>query len=541
MVRSQIVLGEYARAELKLKQFLPVLTSRPDLSNFLTLQLKVFTQSQSKQNYQQLQDLLEGFEASQETPYHLIGDCHVMCGFVMSFERDYQRSFQHASRAVEAYCSGELPGPLSVALFNQWVCANHLNLRQTVLLISEHIQTLATTSPHRTVKLVAHRIAGNIALDGEDYETAIGAYLQAYGIAISEGRWRDAGSLACAMRFAQIRGELAPSILRSDFYELYLQRFERRHQLILREFERLEKDNFLNLETVLELIKSWEAQGVDGVNFVFLLCGAMEQLLRSEEYQGLLSLAPILAEKSRVTGQAVSLVDSRYYEAAGLAGLGKLGEAERVAQAYFSNAVERGTLCKQGRAKKLLERIVVASPGHETTSGSPLIVLLYKHQTSIKIDGRITNLSSQRTLFNFLWLLFSKKKVALDNLCQQLYALPYSIDKTDRRLHSLVERARVLLGDRTAIVRQDGMLSVGTHVNCRIVATKFSTEAVSSRRMKLVRHIEKSKKVSKVRELSEQFPEISKRTLQVDLKYLVAAGAIVEKGSARARHYLGVK
>ncbi len=133
-------------------------------------------------------------------------------------------------------------------------------------------------------------------------------------------------------------------------------------------------------------------------------------------------------------------------------------------------------------------------------------------------------------------LMRQQKAVAIDTLFSELYGMAFNPILHERRINSLIDRARTTLGDTSVIVRREGLLSLRSDISIRHRSAPAGESNIFHRRETLLAAMRNSGRPMTIAELEASF-SCSRRTLQFDLKHLLRSRVIAHSGRARRRAY----
>jgi len=534
-VRAHVLLGRYDAAREALNHIASSSAAQSFVYPLLDLQLAVAA------GLDPVVSASRFFQLENSLPEHdyFRGEFYITGSLIFSLCDQYRKALDLAEKAATHYRKTEFVSCLSAALYNMATGYNHLNFRESAKLVLKELDALAQRSQNQTIQLMYLRATANDLVNDEQFSSAVDTYKKAIELCVQIGRMKDFGSISLNAVYAAARGY--PSF--SEAKELIaaaqsriddMSPFDQKVLLALKELLDLP---FLDFTKFTALSKSWKDLSIDGVHMLFLLGISLIQLDRSEDFEGLIAASQLCQTVSRESEQSISLIDARFFEARGLYHLGRYGEAEGKANAYLTDSLQRTSKAKEQSARELLRQIHLAQ-NRNTASLTPILITYLEQDRALKVDDKTVELKSQPILLAFFHTLVEHGEMPLADFFTSLYKVPFDPDRHARRLHSLIERARAILGDRTLIVRSGGAIKFSPQVVLRIVRAHSNPEAVGERRLKILKFILRSTKI-KLEDLEREFPQLSRRTLQLDLKYLLSAKLILADGSTHTRIYKG--
>lgn len=529
-VRALIILGHYDEAQKKLDGKLE--GSLCDLARFLQIQLRLFR----REDWQKcLEDLFALGPCIPNDPY-LRGEYYFVLGYSHNLLDEYKQGSRYYQLAVQSYLSVDQQACASVALFNLSVSYDHLNAPTLLDQAFERLQQLAKELGLDSVNSRLFLFRSYRLIDKEEYSSALSDLKNVYGIYLREGRRREAGAAAWIILYVLLKLGNEEEFSRFDQeLENIRAEFTPEYQRVICEIGSISRGGIFNSEKTAETLRSWKKNRIESIPELFLTDLLLERLLQSQEYEAMLKIAERAKLSITKRQMAVSLLDFRYYEAVALLKQGNISKGRRVLHAYHHDAIEAGSNVRAAKALNITSRFS-ASLTQAIAHPCSLILDLATHELVLgkrRID--LTSKPSVERLFNVL--IREGKPVPLALLFYKVYQHPYSPWPHERRLNSLVDRARKVLGSSDLLLRREGNVELSPELTPLLKESSMTLESsIARRRQQLLQAIRSSKGPVKISDLEKVF-DFSRRTLQFDLKHLLAGKQIVSSGGTRGRRY----
>ncbi len=519
-VRAHVTLGQYEAAD----QALAALPEGFE-KKFLRLQLALFRREDLGQSRSDLQALL----AEVPPDSVLRGELHFILGYFHLLVDEYRQSLRHHRLAAEQYELSRLPSHLASCWFNLCVGYQNLNQRDALEAYSSLLARLAKDKPIPAIRHLSSRRQAYWAIDNENYEAALPALDEAISICRSENRWRDIGGLVCAKAYVLLRleKEEAFDALLSDSPQ---DDFTAPHRRALVEFLHFREIGLPSAREAEKLLVRWKKAEIDSSYHLYLIHCLTEALRRSGAYDQMLKLARFGSRFSLAKQQALTLVDFRYLEALGLFKTGQKEKASRLLNAYRDDAIEVNATQKIAVANQLLSQI-----GDGESRLTKMTLNAERHK--LNVNGREIDLVDHPVLYRFLLILFrNPQAMPLSEVFEKLYDTPFNPECHQSRFNALMERTRKLLGGGKNLLRRDGKIGFAPTIRATLETEVGRSDSAPVRRARLARLIRETHHPVAISDLEPLFEE-GRRSLQLDLKHLLAAGVIHRAGSTRNRRY----
>jgi len=426
-------------------------------------------------------------------------------------------------------------------LFNLCVIYDHLNEPTLLDITFQQLEKLHRERKCEATLLPLMRIRAYRRVDREEFHLALEDCLTLMPLCRSQGRTRDLGGIVALTLYILIKLEDFDSLnrflneMRPEFSHL-----NEDHQVVIHELLALEQTGLMSGVDGRRLFQRWKRMDVKSVYLLVLLNLVMDRLLRGRDYSGLVRIARLGSEYSLKKEQALCLVDFRYYEILGLIRSGQVDAAATLLTMYSDDANKDRSEPKLRKIEELEKEISLARDRANWLSGSPFSssLILSLAARTVYFKGKKIDLYAKPIVQKLLNVLIRRQTpISLSDLFMELYEMEYHPIRHDRRLHSLIDRTRRLLGEPSAIVREDGHLFVNPALLPRVESlptTELGT--LTKRRGQILKAIHDCSRPITISEIEKLFP-CSRRTLQFDLKSLVQANFVKTTGGTRSRTY----
>ncbi len=535
VVRANLILGEYPQATRCFQRFFPSVDSAGFIARFLQAQLALFCRA----DYSEALHLFYDLEREGSSDPYLEGEFHFLFGYLHNLRDEYQLGLRHHLRAVDAYSRADLSACQSIALFNLCVAYDHLNERHLLNRTLDRLERLTASMPDRVPTYSVMRLQTYRKIDQEAYSDALGPCLEVWRRYLAEGRYRDLGDMAAHILYLYLKtgNWEAFSVFLSDLEEL-LPKFSDIQQSAVQEFRWLGGVGVLSGGDGLEALERWKSLRLTSVRTLFLMELALERLMRGGDYEALLQFSKKAEHYALKTQHALTVVDFRYYEIVARMRLGQLEKARSVWSMYRSDAQAEGAEARIQKATLLLSELDSAySPGPSSAGEVPRSLVVDEAGGVVEVDGTRMCLNRRPLVLKLLKILaLSKKPIPMGEVFESLYSIPFHSLDHEKRVSSLIDRARQVLNHVGAILRVDGSLRLAPHIHAEVIATGSSAGAITRRRLDILALVHRAAKPMSISEIESRF-DCTRRTLQHDLKYLVRNNALQVSGGTRQRKY----
>ncbi|MBY0371113.1 hypothetical protein K2X33_10530 [bacterium] len=522
-VRAAIILGRYSEAESRFAELGQVLDQNPAIARFLKLQLAIYRRTDLEAA---LLDLY-GMPGAFSDPY-LKAETLFVLGYVHSLLDEHTQASRHYRLACDSYTAAGVRGCASVALFNLCTTYDQLNARALYLDGVEELKSHSQGIPAAEI-LCAH-LCAHTAINREDYPAAIRFLLPVLAQCRREDRQRDLGAVTWLLGYLYIKtGEM------ESFHRLAndasSDQITEEYRTILRELGALASSALLTADTALEKCRQWKSAGIDSIPGFFLIDLALERLLSAQQYETALQIAHREHQALIRKQMALLLVDFRYYEACALIKLGNYPLAEKVLSAYQADARALHSANRHSKAEALREGMMAY------VDKSARYCVIDPENHSVKMGNHKVSLEKMPRIEQLLLALARRKGSAPQAwVFEQVYRCEYFPHRHERRLHSLIDRTRRLLGSEL-LYRREGRVGFSPHIQTEVLrASRAGGLTADERRQRLLRSIRSFQKPVGISELQEGYIQ-SRRTLQLDLQFLIRQGKLLGNGQARNRRY----
>lgn len=538
VARAALVLGDYATAE-RLVSRPGAFDGAPDLGLFLDAQLALYV----KRDFARARKILRTLKGRFAAASFLDAELSFVTGYLLNLVDEYAAGAPYHRRAADAFLALDIPGSAAHALFNLCVSYDHLSESELFDAAYARLQSLQTPENGECVELPCRRMRANLAIDREEYEEALEALLPLWGLCRKEGRLRDLGSIAGTTAYLLLK------LWRHAEWEDLLERHELdvsdllpMHQALLGEYDELARSPLIERPQLLRSLTRWKRAGFDSLATLSLLSLACDGLLRAREYATLTWLAARAKTLTLQKQQALSVIDFRYYEAVALARMGQRREALRLCTVYREDALHDKAPRRVAKADAIEREIREAGDTASADTGRAAearagALVLHTSQYRATLDGRRIDLARKPVLHRFLLLLVrAGRLVPVPELFHDVYGEPFHPLRHERRFHSLVDRARRVLGSSSLILRVEGRVGLSPLVEAALEESKVPDLPILKRRGQLIGLLSEAGRPLTISQIERHF-HYCRRTLQLDLGYLSRSGAIQVAGATRKRRY----
>lgn len=534
VIRAAIILGDLSTARRQLAEF------RECLGNFLSSFLQL--QIDSVEGLRRSLTLLEYLKLANQVPEDdfLRGEFHLMVGYTHNAQDEFQQGIRHHRLACEFYARAGLRAQEAVAWFNLCVSYNHLNEKSLFELAFEQLKILAQQIQVPHVQLIYQRMLVYRLVDREEYEKAEELLTPLLTLARRENRLRELGGLSCLHLYLLIKTKSPTGESFMDSIAGERARFASEHRSVLGELDQVSRESLLNAKTARARIARWKRLNLSGVNWLFLLDILCENLLRSSAYEELTTVARLATRLSIQKQQALCRVDFRYYEVLGLSRSGLNSRAERILTMYRSDA-ERDVSPRRIQKADAASIEIRQCQKRQTEDSRPLpktsTLILDPVAHTLVLNRRKKDISRQPLVTRFLALLIqSQGELPIGELFTRLYQLEYNPLRHERRLSSLIDRTRKVLGQPGLVLRREGRVFMKPGLITHLESSRLTEYAQVKRQAGIIKALTQAGQPLPISELESRF-DYCRRTLQIDLKQLTATRRIRSTGSTRSRRY----
>lgn len=515
-VRSAVLLGLYDDAQSRLRQ-----TNFHDrfFATFLRAQIEIYR----RRNLEAQIEKLLGLVAEVPKDPFILGEYHFVFGHLYQIVDDSLSGQRHHRLAVENYLAADLPVAAAHALYNLSISYKHLNQRTEFENVRTRLTEICESSEERRARLPWLRLEVNLALDFDEYETALKLLAEMETFAREEGRLRDLGSATCQTLYALL------SLGRSDeAYELSRRQLPT-HQNVIDEYRQLALRPLFTPLEAQRAYHRWKKIGIETVFLLPLLRLLLSRLVRAEEFETILKFAKLARRLSQNKQQAPSLVDHQYFEILALLQTGRHRAAEPLLSVYENQAAAWNCRKRQEKGRDL-RRLLTSPDGQEAS------LLLDPIRKRMILSGESLDLTKKPLLLQFVEQLIRHDGLSVPELHRALYGRDYDPFLDEKKMHSLVDRARRDLKLGKLLQRTDGTVRLEPGLKAKALPSNQKDRQVASRRQRLLETIARTPAPVALSELEGDFDR-DRRTLQMDLKHLVLAGQIAFQGSTKNRRY----
>lgn len=538
VVRSCFVLGRYAEAQKWLEQYDADLKKHPFLRVFLLLQLNLYRREQLGEVALSFARLAGQLPSD---PY-LQAEYHYIFGFLHNLMDEYRVGSRHHQLAADFYRSINLPGFECQAIFNLCVSLNHLNDRQGFELAFKRIAEVAAQFPISTTQLFYKRLRVYKKVDAEDFAGALRDTDCILGLCETEGRLRDLGGmfflksyLLCKLKQAKKWEELQKKI------DDKLMSLTPEHRAAIGELRALNALGEVTSSVAQTCIQRWSRERLPSIHHLFLFGILIDRIALSSDAELLVKISHQANQFALAHQQALNLMDFRRHEVEGYIRLGKLKRAAMLLSAYRNDAAKERSVAKLAYSRDLeclLDAARSKQAGEvtqETTRGAVLLIDPSGHVMTYR--GRTISLKDSPLVGTLLKTLVEvRKPLSIPDLFEMIYRLPFNAFLHQSRFNSLLDRARNLLGDSSVVHRSEGRICLDPQVESRLEVHSVPDHLVLNRRDLLIKVIGKTGGTVSISELEGHF-DCTRRTLQLDLKYLVTKRVLHCTGGTKKRRY----
>lgn len=536
-VRSSIVLGRYENATRKWEQLTLSQSVSPWILNFLKWQLAVYQRPFSEE----ANELLKEVETNLPQYDYWQAEYFFIRGFHLSSQDEFRKALRYQRTALDLYGKLGLFTCQAHVLFNLCVIYDHLNEPTLLEITFQQLEKLHRESKCEATLLPLMRIRAYRRVDREEFAEALEDCMTIMPLCRSQGRTRDLGGMLALSLYILIKLEDIEQLNRFlNDMRPELSHLIEEHQIIIHELLALEQTGLVSGLDGRRLFQRWKRMGIKSVFILFLLNLVMDRLLRGRDYSGLVKIARLGSEYSLKKEQALCLVDFRYYEILGLIRSGQSDAAATLLMMYSDDAARDHSEPKMRKLDELNREMGLALDRANWLTGSSFSssLILSLSARSVYFKGKKIDLATKPIVQKLLFVLIRKQApIPLGDLFMDLYGMEYNPLRHDRRLHSLIDRTRRLLADASALIREDGQLSVNPALLPRVESLPTSElGTLTKRRGQILKAIHEQARAVTISELEKMFP-CSRRTLQFDLKSLVQANFIRTTGGTRSRTY----
>lgn len=538
-IRSAIILGDLQRAQGSIVENGERL-GEPDgfLKKFLRVQLRIYSGERSADVRVEL--LLLRSELPDDS--YLKGEYHLVMGYFLTEVNEYRQGIRHHRAAADSYARAGLSGCEAIAVFNLCVSYEHLNERHGYDLAFRRLEQLVGETGSETVRFAYLRLRAYGKREKEDFEGALSDTRDLIRCALSLGRLRDVGGLVCLGSYLLMKlGRTDEIDAWMEQHAIYRKSFDSQADKALEEYEKLARVGLTTAIDAKRWLVQWKRLDLEGVNLIGLTSVLCDLLLKSREYEALGRVANQAFQMSLKYQQGNCLVDFRWYEILSKIRLGELARAKVLLKMYEADAREEKSVTRTQKAERLRSELATLLSTNEAdsdaTSGEWLIIDKYTH--TLVIGNRKFSLTRKPLVEKFLCTLIEgHKPLALVDLFESLYSVKFHPLLHERRINSLIDRARAIVGDAGLIIRREGCVGFSERVSARIDGDGTDLE-IARRRAALRETICQSRRPLTISDLESRF-DYSRRTLQLDLKHLARTRVIGCEGATRARRYFAL-
>ncbi len=528
-IRAHLVLGNYEKVAAELKTNLADHPHAP----FLIFQLAIYRR--------------EGLETLPQQALNFTGelgnsplyqaDYHFVLGYLFNLLSDYRQGIRHQIQALQRYRQIEFHGPAASSLFNLCVGFNYLNEPDQVAKYCVELEQLAVAAAYPSVVMHHLRFLSYQQAYREEYEAARLTLEKALEIAKLNHRLRDEGGLLCFLVYVLFR--LGDPLKQEEWRNRVTQgNWEEVHLRTIAQFCDLLDLGLVTRAEVERKLRQWK-QGIDSVNYAFLVQALLDRIARSQDYDLLARTAHRAGLTATRRQQSLALVDYRYHEILGLGRSGHHASAVKLLAAYAADAKEWNVLARLHRAKELARELHCTEV---ELPGEPILPLVSLNTRTgvLTVKRKRIDLSSFPLLGQlFSELMRSHHPIPLEQLFVALYGFPYHPFRNAGRLNSLIHRARKLVGLAPRLIRNTGTLHLDPNFRYSLVGAKPARENVRLRRDRIIHLLQRSKSPLNISDLEAHFP-YSRRTLQLDLTHLTRGKNIfATQGTCTRRYSIG--
>lgn len=537
-IRALIVLGRYDEAEARLVAEGP----GGDLQAFLAAQLDLYRRRGVKKALR----VIEQLRAVLVDDAYLRGELNFVVGYGWNIANEFKAATRYLKTAADAYAEAGLLGCEGAALFNLCVAYDHLDERQLFEFCCDRLEGLALqprSTAVRPLRHLIHRMRALRLVDREQYEEAARSYGEALAVVRDDQRWHDVGALGCMRLYCLVKSaadDEAAALVGALTVDA--PRLAPTHLRMLEALESLLLRPFFQKGDVVALRKCVAA--VDSVHGVLLYDLALERLVKAADFPLLTDLAREAQTLSLEKQQSLSVVDLQAYEILGLLKCGHLDAGQKLLSAYQSDALERGSTARVQKAARLAELLATqraVAGKQEPARLLPKTMCLDLRRHTLRLDERTIDLAAKPVMEAFfLALMQAQGPLSLSAVHRTVYGTRYDPVRHDRRLHALISRLRAIAGVHDIVLRRGGTLLIAPSVRRMVRQESKLEKGVDARRRAILDAVAKGSGSLAVSQVEPIFP-CTRRTIQLDLAYLVGEGLLHMTGSTRNRRYQSVR
>ncbi len=531
-IRSLIILGHYSKAKEKLEGIKGQLNN-PALANFLTVQIQIF----EYQNRRQCIEALVELQPLITQNAYLQGEYSFILGYVqavLGMEKLAVRNYLHAQAA---YIEAGYDACAAVTLFNLSCSYDHLNARDLLKPTIESLLKLYQKLQIPSVTVLSNHLQAYLKIDREEYAKAIPDLEDVLETSLLESRKRDAGAAAWLLLYSYLKAGKENAF--HDFFETkrnLLNEFTIEYQNICYEIQKLSHRGLSDKEEAQSFLKKWKKLGIQGSPKFLLVDLLLERLAKNLEWQCVLEIASQTRSEMSARQVAISLVDLRYYEILASIKLGMKQEAKRLWHAYRHDAEELQIPVRIEKAHSLEKSYSLLPESSQHSNENRLVLNLGTNFLNWR--DRSIDLSAKPKIAElFAILMRHSHPMKIEDVFFELYQCTFCPLSHEKRLNSLIDRARTMAQDSSVILRSNGRLQIHPHCQIQIIENETPDVLHIQRRHKKIQSlIRASKRPLSISDLHLHF-DCSRRTLQTDLNELVKSLQIRFLGSGRKRAY----
>ncbi|MBI4403596.1 MAG: HTH domain-containing protein [Deltaproteobacteria bacterium] len=531
VVRAAIILGQFEKATGLLAKYIDTLEGEESFFvKFLRQQLQFYSEARNQDACMAFLSLRPAIPLDT----YFQAEFHFVLGYVFNELDEYKQGTRYHRLASELYAQAGLQACQAIALFNLCVSYDHLNEKSLLEATIQTLGRLADSTLSKPVRSAYLQLSAYGKRAREDFEGTYQDVRTLLDLEKEAGRYRDCADLACLCAYLLLK------LNKNDEFDAFIDRnkaenyFSQLTRGTLSEYEVVAHMGLISETDIRRLLTRWKRLRIEGIHFVGLLSLVADLLMKSRQYELLARFAHQASQLSIQFQQAFCMMDFRYYEVWAITRMGDLGRARMLLSLYKQDATDDLSDIRLSKANSLQQEIEQASEPDELGSSRILLLDMEAHTLAIGASKRC--LLRKPLVEKFLFLLIhNRRQWPIPALFEQLYGVSFNPFLHERRLGSLFDRTRAILGGSNFIIRRDSHISLSNDVQATVKSVHFDFE-VEKRQRTILNILEQSTLPMTISELETKF-RCSRRTIQGDLKSLVHSKLILCHGNTRLRRY----
>lgn len=530
VIRASIITGNYLRAKFLLNQEpFPADELGVFVNRFLSTQLTLYEAKQFKDSELKLLSLNKP-----NTPF-LRAELNFVTGYNYLGMDDYRKASAYFIKAARDYSEIGFPLHEANCLYNLSICHHTLNEKTELNRRFKQLEDLSDQhGPHPTLQHLVLRFKAYVAVDQEDFSSAIECFNPLVQIYKSTQRLRDLGDAYCSLAFCFL------ILNRLEEFDLLLEQIKKdglaldlSNSVALEAFKKVRFINFWKRNDVEKMIEFWCQSEIHSVYLINLIQVLLETLNRHGSYSTMLSIARKTLRICEEKHQIRSLSDVEYYQITALVHLGKRHLAA-IALTQFKLAAKISGHNRRLEKSECLERLFSQNQLVKLEERVPIKILM--SEIAVSVGEEVFVLKSKPMLFRaILELAAHPEEVTLEKFFKKLYGVEFSTERHSSRMNSVLNRLKEILG-KDAIERNSKGLSLSEKYYFVPGYTGSERVNVVLRRKAIRDFIKEASSPVSISEM-ESALEYNRRTLQLDLKEMVEGGLLSFEGMRKSRKY----